>query len=110
MYELDKFRSVIIEEKRFHTYDWLERNHRGVNRWYLSQLIHNADYQPPVWVCEKWGVIKYEPAPVCSVHGVVHCYDCAKQVVKSKPKPKQQRPRYPRYYCWLWEWAQEASK
>ena len=52
------------------------------------------------------------PTIPCSACGKVHSYDraCEKVVViKDKPKPKKQRPRYPRYYCWLWEWAQESK-
>lgn len=48
------------------------------------------------------------PTPVCSVHGVVHCYDCAVETVKAKAK--QRPPRH--QFGWLMsfyetkEWAE----
>ena len=49
--------------------------------------IANDGYKPEKW--RKWyGLPETELAPVCSVHGVVHCYDCASEIVKAKPKPR----------------------
>ena len=31
------------------------------------------------------------PAPVCLVHGVVHCFDCRTQTVRKQPKPRPPR-------------------
>ena len=95
--ELDHFRSVIIEKKRHKTYKVLERE-LCVNRWYLWQIIHDENYQPPARICAKLGIAKYEPAPVCLVHGIVHCYDCSKEIVK--PKPKTRNRAYKSLYDW----------
>lgn len=43
----------------------------------------------------RFGLVAYVPAPLCAVHGIVHCYDCETQIVKPahKPKPKPRQPR-----------------
>ena len=45
----------------------------------------------------RLGIPHDEPAPVCLVHGVVHCYDCETQQVKPKRTPK------PRKWRSLWD-------
>jgi len=45
----------------------------------------------------RFGIPYEAPAPVCLVHGVVHCYDCQSQVVTK-------RKRKPRVYRSLFDW------
>ena len=100
LYELAQFRSVITAEKAYKTYEVLEADY-GVNQFYLWNIINKPDYEPPAWVCAKLGIAKYEPAPVCSVHRVVHCYDCRSQTVKAKPKTREI------IYKDLWAWPEK---
>jgi len=41
---------------------------------------------PRKWY-HRFGLVAYVPAPLCAVHGVVHCYDCETQIVKPARKP-----------------------
>ena len=74
------------------TYAALEKR-TGVNRYYLWNIVNKPDYQPPAKVCAKLGIVRLEPAPVCAVHGIVHCYDCTAQQVKPLSKPGKPRAR-----------------
>jgi len=37
----------------------------------------------------RFGIAHKQPAPVCLVHGVVHCFDCRTQTVKAKGRPRE---------------------
>ena len=91
MDELEQFRAALIaeyEKDKKTTYSALERKY-GVNQKYLWEIINTPGYEPPASVCAKLGIAKYQPAPVCLVHGVVHCFDCRTQTVKAKGRPRE---------------------
>jgi len=48
--------------------------------------IANDGYEPKKWR-EYFGLPVLDVAPVCSVHGVVHCYDCKSETVRAR-KPR----------------------
>ena len=54
----------------------------------------NTGYLPPKWY-GRFGFDLIIPMPACPVHGVVHCYDCASQIVKPAHRPPG-KPRPPR--------------
>ena len=49
--------------------------------------IANDGYEPKKWRA-YFGLPVIGSAPVCSVHHVVHCYDCAVETVKTR-RPKK---------------------
>ena len=70
---------------------------RGIPKQTLNQIYHGKRDVPKKYRA-RLGEPDTAPAPVCAVHGVVHCYDCAKQVVKDRDaKPKE-------YKRWGWLW------
>ena len=53
------------------TYAALEKR-TGVNRYYLWNIVNKPGYQPPAKICAKLGIVRLEPAPVCSKCGEIH--------------------------------------
>jgi hypothetical protein len=62
------------------TYKTLEEQYH-VNRFYLWHIVNDSEYEPPFKVCNKLGIQKYMPAPVCLKCGEVHT---TKRCIKSK--------------------------
>ena len=89
--KLSDFREKIREEKSLCTYSVLEEDY-GVNRWYLWNIINDDSYEPPEHIQTVLRIQIYKPAPVCDVHGIVHCYDCEKETVKPVKTNGKSRP------------------
>lgn len=92
MRDIAGLKAEIIAKLAFCTYAKLEREYH-VNRYYLWHIVNKSGYQPPAKVCAQLGIVRLEPAPVCAVHGVVHCYDCETQRPRPIRKPGKPRPR-----------------
>ena len=92
--KLSDFREKIREEKSLCTYSVLEEDY-GVNRWYLWNIINDDSYEPPEHIQTVLRIQIYKPAPVCDVHGIVHCYDCEKETVKPVKTNGKSKAREP---------------
>jgi hypothetical protein len=94
--QLDEFRQKIKIEKRWDTYDILARRYR-VNKFYLWEIIHHDDYNPPPTVYKILGipvisevqVISGSIPPGSQSLGASYCIDCGKPFIPNHPRRKK---------------------
>lgn len=69
----------------------------SLERWVSGERDLKDEYKA------RLGIPYEAPAPVCLVHGVVHCYDCQSQTVTKKRKSRE-------YKRWGWLWDMPAGE
>ena len=91
-HKCDNVRNELNTLKAMSGYTWRKiaatKRFIGMKHGTLSSIA-KGDRCVPDDFKARFGIEHKQPAPVCLVHGVVHCFDCRTQTVKAKVKPRE---------------------